>query len=67
VPHLVAIRATKEKIMVDVYTKAVLTVIAVALSAIAIRSAVPSALALGEGCGNSISDYCYVYVTNSPL
>ena len=31
--------------MVDVYTKAVLTVIAVALSVVAVRSAVPSALA----------------------
>ena len=45
--------------MVDVYTKAVLTVIAVALSAIAIRSAVPSALAIGDGCG-SPGDPCYV-------
>jgi hypothetical protein len=40
--------------MVDVYTKAVLTVIAVALSAIAIRSAVPSALAIGDGCGSAL-------------
>ena len=45
--------------MVDLYTKAVLTVIAVALSAIAIRSAVPSALAVGDGCG-SVLDPCYV-------
>ena len=49
----------KEKIMVDVYTKAVLTVIAVALSVVAIRSAVPSALAIGDGCGR-ISDPCYI-------
>jgi hypothetical protein len=54
--------------MVDVYTKAVLTVIAVALSAIAIRSAVPSALAVGDGCGRSSGDACYVTTsTRDPL
>ena len=45
--------------MVDLYTKAVLTVIAVALSVVAIRSAVPTALAVGDGCGSS-GDPCYV-------
>ena len=38
-------RATKEKIVVDICTKAVMTVIAVALRAIEIRSGVPSASA----------------------
>ena len=52
--------------MVDLYTKAVLTVIAVALSVVAIRSAVPSALALGDGCGG-ISDPCYVSDGMSPI
>jgi hypothetical protein len=51
--------------MVDVYTKAVLTVIAVALSVIAIRSAVPSALAVGDGCGRSSGDACYVTTHSS--
>ena len=53
--------------MVDVYTKAVLTVIAVALSVIAIRFAVPSALALGDGCGERLSDPCYVSDGKYPI
>jgi len=43
----------------DRYTKVVLTVIAIALSVIAARLSVPSAMALGDGCG-SYSDPCNV-------
>jgi hypothetical protein len=51
--------------MVDVYTKAVLTVIAVALSAIAIRSAIPSALAVdGLDCKGSALQPCWVRIDN---
>ena len=52
--------------MVDLYTKAVLTVIAVALSVIAIRFAVPSASA-GLECGVSINMPCYVSAGTSPF
>ena len=48
----------------DRYTKAVLTVIAVALSVIAIQGAAPSATAQMDGCGQAPSVACYV--TNSP-
>lgn len=63
--------------MTDRYTKIVLTVIAVALCVIAVQNAVPRARALGNGCGDSSSNPCYVEpasfagfdvnVTNWPL
>jgi hypothetical protein len=53
--------------MVDTYTKIVLTVIAVALSVIAVRGPfVTSASALGDDCG-SFSDPCKVSSGNYPL
>lgn len=39
----------------DRYTKAVLTVIAVALVVIAVRDAVPEARAFSQGCGDIIN------------
>jgi hypothetical protein len=46
--------------MIDRYTKIVLTIIAVALSAIAVQGAIGSAQAqFGNGCG-SFGDPCYV-------
>jgi hypothetical protein len=44
---------------IDRYTKVVLTVIAVALSVIAINGAIPKASALGEPCGG-LGSPCYV-------
>lgn len=47
--------------MIDRYTKIVLTVIAVALSAIAIQGTIGAAQAqLGDGCGSSPTRACYV-------
>jgi len=44
----------------DTYTKAVLTVIAIALTVIAVRGIGPgSAIAQGSGCGN-FDNPCYV-------
>jgi hypothetical protein len=51
----------------DRYTKGVLTVIAVALSALAIEQAVPQAKAEGKVCGHTPSTPCYVDVTNPVL
>jgi hypothetical protein len=56
--------------MTDRYTKAVLTIIAVALAAIAAENGVKIARAAKEACGSSQSDACYVrteYSTGSPL
>lgn len=45
--------------MIDRYTKIVLTVIAVALSALALQGFTPRAIAAGPGCGDRL-DPCYV-------
>lgn len=48
---------------VDLYTKAVLTVIAIALVSIVFREAIPSARAqLGSGCGDSAFSACYIQI-----
>ena len=50
---------------IDLYTKVVLTVIAIALVSIAIREAIPSARAqLGSGCGESWQTACYIRTWN---
>ena len=46
--------------MVDRYTKAVLTMIAAALAAIAVENGVKIARADKEACGSMQSDACYV-------
>lgn len=46
---------------IDFYTKAVLTTIAIALSALAIQSGIGSARALGDGCGSYL-DPCIVEI-----
>ncbi|WP_072396585.1 hypothetical protein [Hyphomicrobium sp. CS1GBMeth3] len=48
--------------MIDLYTKAVLTVIAVALCLIAVRGSAVfgPAIAQGSSCGESIMNPCYV-------
>lgn len=48
--------------MADNYTKSILTIIAIALSVIAIRGPLgaSSASALGEGCGDQKWNPCYV-------
>lgn len=51
--------------MVDIYTKAVLTVIAIALAVIALQNASPTVMAQA-GCGIAVP--CYVQVVqNGPL
>ncbi|RTL87984.1 MAG: hypothetical protein EKK29_05215 [Hyphomicrobiales bacterium] len=54
----------------DAYTKAVLTVIAIALSVIAIKGLIGPASAIGDGCGSAL-DPCnvvgHVDVDNSTL
>jgi hypothetical protein len=51
----------------DRYTKAVLTVIAVALCAIALQGSIRPASAIGgEGCGSTFNP-CQVEIGNSPL
>ncbi len=53
--------------MSDLYTKAVLTVIAAALVMIAGRQIVPSAMAqFGEGCGK-VGSPCYVWIVGSNI
>lgn len=62
--------------MTDIYMKAVLSVIAVSLTALVFQNATTPALAIGEGCG-SFSNPCYVKtnyrewlnvrITNKPL
>jgi hypothetical protein len=53
--------------MIDRYTKAVLTVIAAALSAIAVQMSVGTASAQlgGTTCGSSSFDACHVEVENT--
>lgn len=45
---------------IDLYTKAVLTVIAVSLAVLAVRGGIEPARALGDGCGDSRLNPCYV-------
>lgn len=45
---------------IDIYTKAVLTVIAGALVTLAWQGGVGSANAIGQGCGTSFTNACYV-------
>jgi|APSaa5957512493_1039668.scaffolds.fasta_scaffold193361_1 hypothetical protein len=52
--------------MNDLYSKAVMTIIAVALTVIAGNSLFGSAQALGDGCGERL-DPCYVFVTNDAV
>jgi hypothetical protein len=47
--------------IIDRYTKGVLTVIAVALATIAVQQIVPTARALGD-CGQSRSSPCFIEV-----
>lgn len=53
--------------MIDRYTKVILTVIAAALSTIAVHMAVGTASAQlsGTSCGSSSIDACHVYVENA--
>ena len=44
---------------IDLYTKAVLTVIAVSLAVLAVRGGIEPARALGDGCGSRYHP-CYV-------
>ena len=53
--------------MIDTYSKVVLTVIAVALSVIALRPMVQNASALGGTCGTVIAEPCYVSEGLLPL
>jgi hypothetical protein len=47
--------------MVDLYTKAVLTVIAASLVLLAVQGSIPNAIAqLGRGCGSLPGEACYV-------
>ena len=48
--------------MADRYTKAILTVIAVALVALAVQQAVPSASAAGSECRGTYLDPCWVKI-----
>ena len=53
---------------IDLYTKAVLTIIALALSVIALRGTFSgTAYALGDGCGNSLRNPCYVSNALAPI
>lgn len=54
--------------VVDAYTKTVLTVIAMALSVIALKhlGAAP-AIAKVEGCGAKYTKPCYVEITDTPI
>ena len=45
--------------MIDTYSKAVLTVIAVALCALVVQNFIQPAAAVGDGCGD-VFDPCYV-------
>jgi hypothetical protein len=53
--------------MIDTYSKAVLTVIAVALSVIALHPLLQHASALGVNCGLVIAEPCYVSEGLAPL
>lgn len=46
--------------MVDLYTKIVLTVIGVALCALAVQNAVPSASALGQSNCGALYNPCHI-------
>ncbi|MGY5775156.1 hypothetical protein [Rhizobium sp. SG741] len=48
----------------DKYTKTVLTIIAVALAAIAIQNTITPAQAVGGGCGLETYRPCYVKLVN---
>jgi hypothetical protein len=50
--------------MLDAYSKIVLTVIAVALVAIAAQMFTVPAQALSDGCGESYLDACWVKITD---
>ncbi|MEM7464811.1 MAG: hypothetical protein AAF362_19240 [Pseudomonadota bacterium] len=44
----------------DLYSKAIFTVIAISLAAIAIQGSIPKANAVGEGCGLKPDRPCFV-------
>lgn len=52
----------------DLYTKVALTVIAIALSVISVRMEFSgSARAMGEGCGDSRINPCYITAENNSI
>ncbi|MGV1757012.1 hypothetical protein [Rhizobium sp. A41-96] len=61
--HNIAAPLLKEWLM-DRYTKTVLTIIAVALAAIAIQNTITPAQAVGGGCGTETYRPCYVKLVN---
>ena len=48
----------------DKYTKVILTIIALALSGIFIQNTITPAVAVGDGCGDSRWNPCYVEITD---
>ncbi|MBB3384158.1 hypothetical protein ACK83U_26005 (plasmid) [Rhizobium sp. WW22] len=48
----------------DKYTKTVLTIIAVALAALAIQNTITPAQAVGGGCGWNMYNPCFVKLVN---
>jgi hypothetical protein len=57
----------REVVMIDTYSKVIFTVIAVALSVIALRPFVQHASAFGGNCGIVIAEPCYVSEGLTPL
>lgn len=55
-----AAQGLEDDVNVDIYTKAVLTVIALALVALAARLAIPSAHATFGDCGSYAFSPCYM-------
>ncbi len=54
--------------LIDNYTKIVLTIIAAALVSIAFQGTIrPASAQMGDGCGSSSRSPCYVEVSQSPL